>query len=61
MTGTKIFLDVYPEDGVPRKARLIVMDPRILQVDSMELFFDVFKKNIKEVRDNYEYETEHHN
>jgi hypothetical protein len=51
----KIFLDVYPEGSSALKARVMMIDPRILEIDSLNLFFDVFKKEIKDVRENYEF------
>lgn len=52
----KVFLDVYPEKLQTLKARVMVLDPRILEIDNLGLFFDVFKKEVKTVRENYKYE-----
>lgn len=52
----KVFIDVFAEDRAPRPARVIMLDPRILEIDNLDLFFDVFKKNVKDVRENYKFE-----
>ena len=32
-----------------------MLDPRILEIENLDLFFDVFKKNVKIVREGWEF------
>jgi hypothetical protein len=53
----KLFLDIYSDTQGIKQARVVVLDPRILDVPSLDLFLDVFKKNIKKVRETYKFKT----
>lgn len=52
---SKLFFKIHDIKGNEWDNRMVVFDPRILEVENMDLLIDVLKGDTKEVR-NYVYE-----
>jgi hypothetical protein len=55
MAVHKVFVDVFPDNSKPYPARVLLLDPRIMEIKHPDLFFDIFSKNLKKFREEYIY------